>query len=188
MNINFKTLKKTIKYTLISLLVLASLWAVNFLLIGNFHKVDEQVYRSAQLFKFNMPYYLKKHKIKSIINLRGDSKKDWYKNEKELAKEYSIKHFDYGFSDGKEQSIKKMEKLVELIKNAPKPVLIHCKAGADRTSLASALYLYEIKNDLNAKKEISLKYGHFPWLGSRSKAMDISYANYIKQKSKNEKK
>ena len=179
---NFNLIKKSMKYTFGTIFVLALLWVFNFLLLGNFHKVDDDVYRSAQLFKFNMPYYIEKHGIKSIINLRNDTNKAWYKNEKQIAKELSIQHFDYGFSDGKVQSIEKMNKLVKLINDAPKPVLIHCKAGADRTSLASALYLHKIKNDPNAQNEISLKYGHFPWFGSRSLAMDISYENYLKQK------
>lgn len=176
---NLTTIKKALIYFLGTIFTIGAVWVYNFLLIGNFHKVDENLFRSAQLFNFNLPYYIEKHNIKSIINLRGSSKKDWYKNEKSIAENYDIKHFDYGFSDGKVQSIEKMDKLIELMKNAPKPLLIHCKAGADRTSLASALYLYKLKKDVDAHKAISLKYGHFPWLGSRSKAMDISYENYL---------
>jgi len=174
-----RKLIKGIKYTSVSILLIALIWVCNFLLIGNFHKVDNNVYRSAQLFSFNMPYYIEKHGIKSIINLRGKSQKDWYKDELKIAKKYNIKHFDYGIGDREVQSIEKMDKLVELIKNAPKPLLIHCKAGADRTSLASALYLLKVKKDFNAHKEISIKYGHFPWLGSKTKAMDESYFRYI---------
>ena len=184
---SFNAIKKTIKYTLGTILTIGLIWICNFLIIGNFHKVDEDVFRSAQLFKFNMPYYIKKHGIKSIINLRNDTNKNWYKNEKQIASKYNIQHFNYGFSDGKVQSIEKMDKLIELIKNAPKPLLIHCKAGADRTSLATALYLHKLKNDSNANSQISLKYGHFPWLGSRSIAMGISFENYIKQEGKDEK-
>lgn len=170
---------KIIKNTVITLLVIALVWVFNFLILGNFHKVDNNLYRSAQLFSFNMPYYIEKHGIKSIINLRGSSHKDWYTEEKKIAEKYNITHFDYGFGDREIQSIKKMNKLIELIKNAPKPLLIHCKAGADRTSLASALYRLEIKKDINAHKELSIKYGHFPWLGSKTKAMDESYKNFF---------
>lgn len=181
-----KKLLKASKYAGVFVLVVGIAWVVNFLLIGNFHKVDNQVFRSAQLFSFNMPYYIEKHGIKSIINLRGESKRDWYKEELEIAKKYDISHFDYGFGDREVQSIEKMNKLVELIKNAPKPLLIHCKAGADRTSLATALYLLEIKKDINAHKEISIKYGHFPWLGSKTKAMDESFEKYYFFNQKNQ--
>lgn len=172
------TVKKVFKYTIGSILIIAILWVCNFLIIGNFHKVDNNVYRSAQLFSFNMPYYVEKNNIKSIINLRGPSQRDWYKYEKEFSKKSNIKHYDFGFSDRKVQSIEKMTKLVELIKNAPKPLLIHCKAGADRASLASALYLLGVKNDFSASDQISLKFGHFPWLGSKTNAMDKSFEKF----------
>lgn len=179
---NIKIIKKVSKYVLGSILILALIWICKFLLLGNFHKVDNSVFRSGQLFTFNMPYYVEKHGIKSIINLRGVSQRDWYKDETNYANSLGIKHYNYGFSDRKVQSIEKMNRLVELIKKAPKPVLIHCKAGADRASLASALYLLDVKNDKQASEQISLRYGHFPWLGSKTKAMDKSYENYFLHK------
>jgi protein tyrosine/serine phosphatase len=41
-------------------------------------------------------------------------------------------------------------------KYCTKPLLIHCKAGADRTSLASALYFYALKHDDDAQRELSI--------------------------------
>ena len=70
-----------------------------------------------------------------------------------------------------------MQKLINIVKNAKKPILIHCKAGADRTGLVSALYLYSI-GDKNALKMLSLKYGHFPYLFSPTSAMDESFKLY----------
>jgi len=129
-----------------------------------------------------MPYYIEKHHIKSILNLRGSSKKQWYTDEINISNEYNITHYDYGIGDRRLATIEQMDKIVEIIKNAPKPILIHCKAGADRTSLASALYLYAIKHDVVPQKEISILYGHFPWLGSRTIAMDKSFSYYMKTK------
>jgi protein tyrosine/serine phosphatase len=74
-----------------------------------------------------------------------------------------------------------MNKIVQIMKDAPKPLLIHCKAGADRTSLASALYLHAVQNDRDAEKQISIIYGHFPWLGSKTGAMDRSFEKYKKE-------
>ncbi len=75
-----------------------------------------------------------------------------------------------------------MNKLVKLMKEAKKPLLIHCKAGADRTSLASALYLYGTHDKQNPQEAISIVYGHFPWLGSKTKAMDESFLLYQQQR------
>jgi len=173
-------LKKALKYLFLPLLGIALLWASYFLLYGNFHKVDKDVYRSAQLFSFNYPYYIQKHNIKSILNLRGDASKKWYNDEIAIAKKSNVKHYDYYIGDRQETTLKQMQEIVNIIKHAPKPLLIHCKAGADRTSLASALYLYAIKHDKHPKRAISLMYGHFPWLGSKTSAMDRSFENYVK--------
>ena len=174
-------LLKVLKYFFAPLLVIALLWVFYFLIYANFHKVDEKVYRSAQLFSFNMPYYMEKYKIKSILNVRGASlNAKWYKDEIAFAKEHNISHYNYGIGDRSEISVEKMDEMVEIMRTAPKPLLIHCKAGADRTSLASALYLHAIKKDKNAEDAISIIYGHFPWLGSKTYHMDNGFEAYKK--------
>jgi len=178
-------LKRILKYILSLLLIIIVLWASYFLLYGNFHKVDKDVYRSAQLFSHNLPYYIEKHKIKSILNLRKVRKaknKSWYLDEVSIAKELGVVRYDYPIGDREEASMEEMEKIVQIIKDAPKPLLIHCKAGADRTSLASALYLHALKHEDDAEREISIVYGHFPWLGSKTVAMDRSFKKYTREK------
>ena len=181
-------LRRILKYILLPLFAIVAVWATYFFLYGNFHKVDKNVYRSAQLFSYNLPYYLEKYQIKSILNLRKTRKahnKSWYLNEIKIAKDMGVVRYDYPIGDREEASIEQMNKIVQIIRDAPKPILLHCKAGADRTSLASALYLYAIKNDKDADREISIIYGHFPWLGSRTRAMDKSFKKY--KKGENEK-
>jgi len=174
-------IKRLVKYIIVPLLLIVVGWVGYFLVYGNFHKVDDDLYRSAQLFEFNMPYYLQKYHIKSVVNLRGSSKKEWYQDEIRISKESQVVHYDFGIGDRERISYETMESLVNLMRKAPKPILIHCKAGADRTSLASALYLYAIKHDRNAQEAISIFYGHFPWLGSKTKAMDESFRAYKRE-------
>ena len=175
-----KFTKKFLKYIFLPLLLITLLVLGDLFIYGNFHKIDNNAYRSAQLFSFNMPYYVEKHHIKSILNLRGTDNK-FYKDEINISKKYNIAHYDYSISASHIQTMKAMNKIVDIIKNAPKPILIHCKAGADRTSLATALYLYSIKKDIIASKAFSLKYLHFPWLGSKTDAMDKSFEIYVKE-------
>jgi len=174
-----RVLIRFLRYFFIFLIPLAVVWAIYFFVYGNFHKVDRDLYRSAQLFSFNMPYYIKTHNIKSILNLRGEDRDEWYTDEIAFARDNNITHYNFGIPDRRVIPKANMDKIVEIIKNAPKPILIHCKMGADRTSLVSALYLYAIKNDKDAKREISILYGHFPWLGSKTDAMDESFENFI---------
>ncbi len=170
----FKQLRRFFKY----LLIIVGIWALYFLIYGNFHQIDASIYRSAQLFRFNMPYYLEHYRIRSVLNLRGPSSHQWYQDEIRICQEHNVTHINYGFGDREPLSLKKMERMLAIIKQAPKPLLIHCKAGADRTSLAAALYLYDKTKDHDPDKGFSLLYGHFPWLGSKTVAMDKSFENY----------
>lgn len=177
-------LQSLLRSALVPLLLFTLMWIGYFKVYGNFHKVDNDLYRSAQLYSFNLPLYLKKHDIRSVINLRGASNEKWYQEELRICKENNVTHYDFGIPDRRILPQKRMDALVDLMKKAPKPLLVHCKAGADRTSLASALYLYAIKHDPNADRAISVIYGHFPWLSSKTKAMDRSFENYKKSMKK----
>ncbi len=176
-------LKYFLHYIFFLLLLLVLVWIGYFKIYGNLHQVDKNFYRSAQLYSFNLSKYIQMYHIRSIINLRGHSSDQWYKDELSISQENNITHYDFGISDRSIISQQKMEELIDLIKKAPKPLLIHCKAGADRTSLATALYLYEVKHNLDESyNAFSIIYGHFPWFGSKTEAMDESFKNYIKHK------
>jgi protein tyrosine/serine phosphatase len=166
-------------FFLFSLAILVAFWFNYIRYGGNFHKVSNEVYRSAQPYSFNLPKWQEKYHFKTILNLRGEKpNKEWYEYEKRFAKEHNITLINFKISDKKVQSIKTMQKIIDIIKTSKKPILIHCRAGADRTGLASALYLYSI-NDPRYKEMLSIKYGHFPYLGSKTKAMDKSLEKFI---------
>jgi len=146
---------------------------------GNFHVVTKnELYRSAQMDNDELSYYLNKYHIKSVLNLRGE-KPDarWYKNEIRISRKYGVRHYDYGLSASHILSIKRMKDIVALLKKLPKPILIHCKSGADRSGLVAALWLYKIEKYSFKKSfdQLSIIFGHFPYLGSSTLAMDESF-------------
>jgi protein tyrosine/serine phosphatase len=72
-------------------------------------------------------------------------------------------------------------RILDIVRRAPKPLLIHCMSGADRAGLVAALYDYAIAGESadKADGQLSLAYGHFPYLTSRTGAMDASFWAFV---------
>jgi protein tyrosine/serine phosphatase len=146
--------------------------------------LSDDAYRSAQLFSFNMPYYLEKHKIKTMINLRGARpNQEWYIDEMTITKEYNVTHIDHQISSGGYLDYNQTSQIVAMLKTSKKPLIIHCQGGADRTSLVSALYDYAIlhKSKEEARKELRWFYGHLPKIRKKVIAMENSFDNYVEK-------
>lgn len=145
---------------------------------GNVHAVVVgQVYRSAQLSPKHLMQVKAEHRIKSVINLRGENiGSPWYDDELATSKALGIKHIDFRMKSSRELTDEQARELVALMKAAPKPMLIHCHAGADRTGLASAIYVAAIAkgSEEEAEAQLSLRYGHltyFPFWWTSAQAM-----------------
>lgn len=186
MNMRQRWLHRLWQYPLLALL-LAAISGGGFYgyLVGtnNFNSVIEnEVYRARQISGADIVKYKKQYDIQSIINLRGDNTgSPWYDDEALAAQTADVQLINFRMSARRELSPERMAELVELMRNAPKPLLIHCRDGADRTGLASALYLAMIKEapTAEAARQLSWRYGHvpLPWLATQ--AMDRSFENYL---------
>ena len=148
----------------------------------NFHPVVAgEVYRSAQLSGSELEKYVRMYRLKSIINLIGRRQKEaWWRDEVAVSTRYGLTHYDFHISAGTPLTAEQYEQLLALLKTAPKPLLIHCHGGADRTGLASAMYLLHIRGVpfAEAKKELSVWRGHIPFLFNKTKAMDQTFEKF----------
>jgi len=150
---------------------------------GNFHTVREgALYRSAQLTKDELQSAVRDHGIRAILNLRGAHPgESWYDDEVAASNGFGIAHYDYGLSAYRVVTEKQITDLLGIIGRAPKPLLVHCKSGADRTGLVSALYRFAVegKSADEADAQLTVAYGHFPYLTSRTRAMDDSFWAFV---------
>lgn len=148
--------------------------------LGNFHAVVEgEVYRSGQPDREDIARYVREYGIKSIINLRGENRSDpWYWDVRNAAFVSGVGFYDFRMKASRELTEAEAHDLLILMRDVEKPVLIHCRSGADRTGLAAALYLrfLEGKSDEEALAELGVRYGHMPYSWAQGQAMDRTYA------------
>lgn len=154
--------------------LLAGIYLLSLQVTGNFHEVVAgELYRSGQLSGQGFALYTRKYNIRSVINLRGANEgEDWYDTEYQAAKASGLTYVNFRMSSKRELTQADTQALIEQMRNAPKPLLIHCRAGADRTGLAAALYLAALEKqpESTAERQLSAYYGH---IGAA--AMDRSF-------------
>lgn len=137
-----------------------------------------ELYRSAQLDAPDIRDYAGTYGIRSIINLRGENTgSDWYDAEITEARSLGIAHFDFAMSAKRELTQAQAATLIAMMKDAPKPLLIHCQAGADRSGLAAALYLAAVakQGEEAAEAQLSLYFGHISLPVTGAYAMDRTF-------------
>lgn len=97
----------------------------------NFHRVSADIRRSGQPDADEMTFLFKVEGIRSVLNLRD------HHDDEDEAGTLDIRRFDIPLSAG---SITEddLVRILLTVKSAPKPILIHCLHGSDRTGAAVA--------------------------------------------------
>jgi protein tyrosine phosphatase (PTP) superfamily phosphohydrolase (DUF442 family) len=163
--------------TLVLCLLLPLGWVGWLQASGNFHSVIEgEMYRSAQPSETELEAWVRAKGIRSVLNLRGASEQDWYGPELDASRRLGIVHADFSMRASARLPAARARELVALMQSLPKPLLIHCKAGADRTGLAAALYLAATgRGESSAENQLSFRYGHVSLPSSKAWPMDESW-------------
>jgi len=125
-----------------------------------------QAYRSNQLTGAGFRKEITALGLKSVINLRGACpKEDWYRDEVAVCQASGVSHYDIHMSATKLPPPETVALLIRTLHEAPRPVLIHCKQGADRTGLAAAAWLIMEEGQTPSKATflgLTAWHGHFP--------------------------
>jgi hypothetical protein len=132
---------------------------------GNFAVVDPgRVYRAAQP-GAELERLIDALHLASIVNLRGGSLSDaWFASEVRVCRERGVAYYDRPMRATRRPSRRELLDLLDLLDRCRYPLLIHCKSGADRTGLASGLYLMVRKGQPpgQALRAFSWAHGHVP--------------------------
>ena len=100
--------------------------------------------------------------IKTVLTLRGAQHQPQYLFEAEVCDRLGLTLLCVPLSARRAPNVERLGMLFEVFDQIEKPFLIHCKSGADRTGLTSALYLlaYEDADIATAKAQLSFDFFH----------------------------
>lgn len=165
-------------------------------ILYNFHWVAPgEAARAAQAWGGFLGPFLGARGIRAIINLRGrNDDLSWWKNETRIAEARGIAHLDAMLDSRHLPTANMLARLLDCFDAAPRPFMLKCSGGQDRTSFAAALYLIH-RDGWGAMEKArgqfaSFPYLHFPkehqrWLKpfldfAREQAGDRSLADWIR--------
>ncbi len=127
----------------------------------NLFEIAPGVWRSNQPSPGRLRRY-KRMGITTVLNLRGEDVFSFYLFEKEACAALGLKLIDYKIYARSLVPRAHLLGLFDIFDRIDKPFVMHCKSGADRAGLVSALWLLDKEGaDIaRAKSMLSLKYAH----------------------------
>jgi hypothetical protein len=134
-------------------------------LLYNFHwVVPGEAARAMQDWAGGLSRFLKRRGIRAIINLRGRNQDlSWWQKETAIAKAAGIAHLDAMLDSRKLPTQAMLTCLIAAFDAAPRPFLLKCSGGQDRTSFAAALYIIH-RDGWQALDAARAQFARFPYL------------------------
>jgi len=114
-----------------------------------------ELYRSPQLQAWEFEDSINKYGIRSIISLRGENpNRKWYREQKAMSERMGVIQVDIPMTADEIPTRPNLLRLLDAFAQLPRPILVHCMAGVDRTGEAVAIYRMEY---LGASREQALR-------------------------------
>lgn len=121
--------------------------------------------------------------IRTIINARHDSvRHGGHALAREAAEQLGIAYLVIDQPPVFSRAAPSREAILHaaaLFENVEKPVLIHCKSGADRAGFLSALFLIVIEGEPVEEAAQALSFRHLHVRGSKTGILDAVFATYL---------
>ncbi len=132
------------------------------LIFLNKHQITPRFYRLAQPTPWDIRALARKG-VRTLVTLRGGREYGSWTLEKEACAVQGIELKEVTVRSREAPDREMLCGLKDFFLSLEYPIAVHCKAGADRAGFMSALYLliHDQKPVAEAKKQLSLYYGHF---------------------------
>lgn len=127
----------------------------------NKHRVGDRAWRAAQPAVHHFRGFAADG-VKTIVNLRGPRVCGSYWLEQDACRDLGLTMVDCQMRSRAAPSRDELRRARDLFDRVEYPILMHCKSGADRAGLMSALYRHtKLGEPIEvAMKELALRFGH----------------------------
>ncbi|HUU32276.1 MAG TPA: tyrosine-protein phosphatase [Phycisphaerae bacterium] len=144
--------------------------------------VRGKVYRSAQPDKETMTRWVVKYGIKTIVNLRAGITDDPNDPVALAAEKAGAMTIFICLPNTKLPKSPNLMYLADVIETAPEPILLHCREGADRTGLASAMAAMALggKSYDRAREQMGIRHLHLYTDSTRIGGVLLQYEDYCR--------
>lgn len=150
----------------------------------NRHRLSDEAWRSSQPAPRDIRRLARRDGLKTVINLRGDRDCGSYRLEQQACAKHGIDLVDFSVKSRQAPAPRVFHEAKALFDRVDYPILLHCKSGADRVGLMSALYLIfrQGRPVEQAKGQLSLKYGHIRQADTG--VLDMVFDSYLAHNSR----
>ena len=143
----------------------------------NLHRLSPNAWRAAQ----PLPYQIRalaRRGLRTIVTLRGGKSFGSLPLEIEACLDTGLHFETFEMRSRALPTPEQIERAAALFDRLEYPVLFHCKSGADRAGIMSALFLalHEGVPVAEARKQLALKYGHIK--SSKTGILDYFFDAY----------
>jgi protein tyrosine/serine phosphatase len=122
-----------------------------------------RLYRSNHPTPGRLAALVRRHGIRSVINLRGACGNGSDALSREAAARLGLHFVDVPLRSRAAPPREGLLALAEAFRSLPGPVLVHCKSGADRTGLAAGVFLLlQGARAREALAQLAPRFGHLP--------------------------
>lgn len=143
----------------------------------NLHEIAPGVWRSNQPSPSQIRD-LERRGMRTIINVRGTSTMGSHALERDTCEKLGLTLVNSRLYSREAPRVEEVERLFAAFEAAEKPMLIHCKSGADRAGLASALYmLWSGQPPEEAMRQLSWRYLHVRH--AKTGVLDLFIETYV---------
>ena len=128
----------------------------------NLHRISDEAWRASQPAPIDVRDY-RRRGIRMIVNLRGVRDCGAYRLEMVACAAAGIALVDLQLKSRAAPEPETIDAVARMLGEIDYPVLFHCKSGADRVGLMSALYvlLRQRRPVGEAMRQLDWRYGHF---------------------------